>query len=62
MKKSELNLEVINNFILHITHSTEGDFYANDNLKLTANEFYQMARDYIEENHINGVDGDKNSI
>jgi hypothetical protein len=62
MKKSELNLEVINNFILHITHSTEGDFDANDALKLTSNELYQMARDYIEEDHIDGVDGDKNSI
>jgi hypothetical protein len=62
MKKSELNLEVINNFILHITHSTEGDFDTNDTLKLNANELYQMARDYIEEDHIDGVDGDKKSI
>lgn len=54
MKNSEKNLMVLENFILHITHSSEGDYDANDSLRFTANELYQMARDYIEEDHVDG--------
>lgn len=58
MKKSELNLMVLQNFILHVTHASEGDNDANKPITITANELYQMADDYIEEDHVDGKDGD----
>lgn len=54
MKNSERNLLVLENFILHLTHSSEGDNDANETIKLTANELYQIARDYIKEDHVDG--------
>lgn len=54
MKNSERNLATLENFILHITGSTEGDFDANTSQLWTANELYQSAKDYIEEDHVDG--------
>jgi hypothetical protein len=50
MKKSEENLNVINNFILHYTH----DRKEND-----CEEMYQAAIDYIAEDHVDGVEADE---
>lgn len=52
MKKSDRNLDVIKNFILHITHSSD----ENDSTKseYTVAQLYQMAFDYIEEDHVDG--------
>lgn len=47
MKKSEHNLNVINNFILHYTH---------DNPEMGCDEMYQAAKDYIAEDHVDGED------
>lgn len=58
MAKSDNNLMVSENFILHLTHSSENDHNADKPLTLTPNELYQAARDYIEEDHVDGVPGD----
>jgi hypothetical protein len=58
MAKSEDNLRVIQNFILHITHANEGDHDAKLPMTFTANELYQMANDYIEEDHVDGKPAD----
>ena len=52
MKKSTNNLDVIKNFILHVTHSSDED--SNTLVNLTVAELYQMANDYIEEDHVDG--------
>lgn len=54
MKNSEKNLYVLRNFILHVTHSNQGDEDADEILPLSANTLYQMAEDYIEEDHVDG--------
>ena len=54
MKNSEKNLMVLENFILHVTHTNEGDSDANQAFLTTPNELYQMARDYIKEDHVDG--------
>jgi hypothetical protein len=69
MKKSAKNLMVIENFILHATHCSEGDSNANSPIpilanqpELTANKLYEMARDYIAEDHVDGVDADTDTL
>ena len=58
MKKSEKNLMVINNFILHATHYDRGDDSGDKPIICTANGLYQSAEDYIEEDHVDGKGGD----
>lgn len=58
MAKSDDNLRVINNFILHVTHANEGDHDAETPITLTANDLYRMANDYIAEDWADGVPGD----
>ena len=55
MKNSEHNLSVIENFILYITHSSD---QTNDYDTFTScpSDLYQMAKDYIEEDHVDGKD------
>jgi len=52
MKKSELNLKVIENFILHITHSSDVDDTTVHTF--TTSELYEMAEEYIDEDHVDG--------
>lgn len=63
MTKADQNLMVIQNFILHITHSSDKD---DKNLKIpmtfTPEELYQMAFDYIEEDHVDGKDNEENNV
>jgi hypothetical protein len=69
MTKADLNLAVIQNFILHITHSSiphdrvDGeDEYAAVPMTFTPDELYQMAEDYIDEDHCDGRDNPENNI
>jgi hypothetical protein len=69
MKKSDRNLAVIQNFILHITHSSiphdrvDGeDEYATTPMTFTPDELYQMAEDYIQEDHVDGRDNEEDHI
>lgn len=56
MKNSERNFLVIENFILHLTHCSdderERDF--KEKMVFTPEVIYQAARDYIEEDHVDG--------
>jgi len=56
MKKSDKNLAVIQNFILHVTHSSndESDVRFKELMTFTPEQLYQMALDYIEEDHVDG--------
>lgn len=56
MKKSTRNLAVIQNFILHLTHCSEGEDTINQILPvdLTPKQMYQAALEYIEEDHADG--------
>lgn len=58
MAKSEDNLRVIQNFILHVTHCNEGDFDAREPITFTADQLYQMAYDYIQEDWADGKPAD----
>jgi len=60
MRKSARNLDVIKNFILHVTHSS--DERENTLVNLTVAELYQMATDYIEEDHVDGKDNPEDHI
>lgn len=53
-KFSRKNLNVIENFILHVTHESEGDTKADEEFTITANQLYQMSKDYIIEDHVDG--------
>lgn len=61
MKKSDLNLSVIENFILHLTHSGEHgmDAHYKEEMTFTPEEMYRVAKEYIEGDHVDGVDGDE---
>lgn len=61
MKKSDLNLSVIQNFILHITHASEQD-NKNTPMLFTPNELYEMAAEYIEEDHADGKENPEDDI
>jgi len=58
MAKSEDNLRVIQNFILHVTHCNERDKDAKEPITFTAEQLYQMAYDYIEEDWVDGKPAD----
>jgi len=66
MTKADQNLMVIQNFILHITHSSMPSDGIDENFKkpitFTPEELYQMAVDYIEEDHADGRDNEENNI
>ena len=51
--QSDLNLMLIQNFILHITHASEQDKDKTP-MTFTPSVLYQMALDYIEEDHVDG--------
>ena len=57
-RQPELNLTVINNFILFLTHvdnyKTELDF--KEVQEYTPEELYEAAKNYIKEDHIDGFD------
>jgi len=54
MKNSERNKLVIDNFILHITHCSGGEDDFEEPITFTPKQLYQMAEDYIEEDHVDG--------
>jgi hypothetical protein len=63
MTKADLNLAVIQNFILHITHvsdSKESGF--KEPITFTPELLYQMADDYIAEDHVDGRDNEENNV
>lgn len=69
MKKSDRNLAVIQNFILHITGCSipsdrvDGeDERQYDLMRLTPDELYQMAEDYIDEDHADGRDNEEDHV
>lgn len=64
MTKADQNLGVINNFILHMTHS--GDHGLDAEFKtpmtFTPEEMYRIAKEYIDEDHWDGRDNEENNI
>jgi hypothetical protein len=54
MKNSERNRAVIENFILHITHCSKVDYNEDDLMEFTPKQMYDMADDYIKEDHVDG--------
>jgi hypothetical protein len=54
MKNSERNLMVIENFILHLTHCCGGEPEFKESVLYSPEEMYQMAKDYIKEDHVDG--------
>ena len=60
MKQSERNLLLIDNFLLFVTHMSRGD----DNKRAAsvyyrAEELYELALLYIEEDHVDGKSADQ---
>lgn len=53
--KSEYNKRVIENFILHFTHESREQ--ATEYTE--AIEMYQSLDDYIEDDHVDGIEGDE---
>lgn len=64
MKKSTLNLAVIENFILHLTHSGDHGLDANFEVPqtYTPKEMYEMAKMYIEEDYVDGKENPEDEI
>lgn len=69
MTKADQNLAVIQNFILHITGCSipndrvDGEDERQYNLMtFTPDDLYQMAEDYINEDHADGRDNEENNI
>jgi hypothetical protein len=64
MKNSDKNLSVIQNFILHLTHS--GEHELDDNYKeemvFTPEIMYRVAKEYVEEDHVDGKDNPEDHI
>lgn len=63
MTKADLNLSLIQNFILHITHvsdSNEADFKTP--MTFTPEQLYQMCDDYIDEDHVDGRGNAENNV
>lgn len=56
MTKAEQNLMVIQNFILYITHDT------HEEITFTTEQLYQMAIDYIDEDHVDGKGNKENNV
>lgn len=62
MTKADANLAVIENFILHITHvgdESEPDY--REEIAFTPEELYKMAKDYIDEDHVDGRNNKENN-
>lgn len=64
MKKSERNLGVIQNFILHLTHSGEHgmDAHYKEEMTFTPETMYRVAKEYIAEDHVDGKDNPEDVI
>lgn len=63
MTKADLNLMVIENFILHITHvSSKEEVDFTTPMTFTPEQLYQMCYDYIEEDHVDGKGNEENNI
>ena len=60
MKQSEKNLLVIENFILHITGSS--DDTDRENIGYSPFDLYQMAKDYIKEDHVDGEQNPEDKV
>ena len=64
--KADHNLAIIQNFILHVTHSSCPADGTDENFKtpmaFTPEELYRMADEYIEEDHVDGRDNEENNI
>jgi hypothetical protein len=58
MTKAEQNLSVIQNFILYITHGT----HEQDQITFTPEQLYQLAIDYIDEDHVDGKGNKENNV
>ena len=59
MKKSEKNLMVLQNFILHITHcSDDKEESFNEKMEFSPKDLYELAESYIEEDHVDGKGAD----
>ena len=56
MKKSQKHLDVIKNFILHITHCSDNknEVSFESEMVFTPEELYQMAETYIKGDHTDG--------
>ena len=54
MKKSEKNRLVLENFVLFFTHENKQE--AKSKL---AKQLYKAVKNYIKEDHVDGVDGDE---
>lgn len=55
-RKSERNLRIIENFILHLIHCSddESELGYKEHITLTPKLIYEAARNYIEEDHVDG--------
>ena len=64
MKKSDRNLAVIQNFILHLTHSGEHglDAHYKEEMVFTPEIMYRVANEYIAEDHVDGEDNPEDEI
>ena len=63
MTQADKNLAILQNFILHITHVSdkrEADFKTP--MTFTPEQLYNMADDYIEEDHVDGRDNEENNV
>jgi hypothetical protein len=61
-RHSDRNLAVIENFILHLTHSSLGDIHYKEVQHWTPQIMYRVARDYIKEDHVDGLDNPEDEI
>lgn len=64
MKKSARNLAVIQNFLLHLTHcdNYDGELDWKTEMTFTPEVLYQVALDYIREDHVDGEDNPEDHI
>lgn len=62
MKQSERNLLLIDNFLLFVTHISRGDKGPMRDYAYTAEELYQLALEYIEEDHVDGKPADEDCL
>lgn len=59
---SDRNLIVLENFILYITGCNENDEDSCTQQSFSPNELYQMAKDYIKEDHVDGKENSEDII
>tara|TARA_R110000796_G_C14429550_1_gene420955 strand:- start:94 stop:438 length:345 start_codon:yes stop_codon:yes gene_type:complete len=59
-RKTEKNLALLENFILHLTHCSDypEEFGYTNLFSLSPKLIYQAARDYIKEDHVDGLHED----